>query len=158
MRECAGRGGDGIVVALKDMLLQVLLAGSAVFLIPLFRLVLSKRVIARMEHAGIVHTSFAVTSALSMLLCLLFALYASPVAVPISLSIVPVILVILYCKSAIGVTLSILHILFYFLLRIPMICTDFSFIRAFFSILLYGCLPNDSSIIHLHAKWRSSSS
>ena len=47
MRECAGRGGDGIVVALKDMLLQVLLAGSAVFLIPLFRLVLSKRAIAK---------------------------------------------------------------------------------------------------------------
>lgn len=107
------------MVALKDMLLQVLLAGSAVFLIPLFRLVLSKRVIARMEHAGIVHTSFAVTSVASMLLCLLFALYASPVAVPISLSIVPVILVILYCKSAIGVTLSILHILFYFLFAHP---------------------------------------
>lgn len=85
----------------------------------LFRLVLSKRAIARMEHAGTVHTSFAVTSALSMLLCLLFALYASPVAVPISLSIVPVILVILYCKSAIGLTLSILHILFYFLFAHP---------------------------------------
>ena len=146
------------MVALKDMLLQVLLAGSAVFLIPLFRLVLSKRVIARMEHAGIVHTSFAVTSALSMLLCLLFALYASPVAVPISLSIVPVILVILYCKSAIGVTLSILHILFYFLFAHPYDLYGFLLHTGILSILLYGCLPNDSSIIHLHAKWRSSSS
>lgn len=152
MRECAGRGGDGIVVALKDILLQVLLAGSAVYLIPLFHLGLSKRAVAKLEQAGMLQTVFAVTSVVSTLLCLLFALHGSPGAVPISLSIVPVILVILYCKSVIGLTLSILHILFYFLLRIPMICTDFSFIRAFFSILLYGCLPNDSSIIHLRTK------
>lgn len=103
------------MVALKDILLQVLLAGSAVYLIPLFHLGLSKRAVAKLEHAGMMQTVFAVTSVASMLLCLLFALHGSPLAVPISLSIVPVILVILYCKSVIGLTLSILHILFYFL-------------------------------------------
>ncbi|WP_336765499.1 two-component system sensor histidine kinase NtrB [Paenibacillus sp. USHLN196] len=103
------------MVALKDILLQVLLAGSAVYLIPLFHLGLSKRALAKLEHVGMMQTVFAVTSVASMLLCLLFALHGSPAAVPISLSIVPVVLVILYCKSVIGLTLSILHILFYFL-------------------------------------------
>ncbi|WP_458125200.1 two-component system sensor histidine kinase NtrB [Paenibacillus sp. Z3-2] len=107
------------MVALKDILLQVLLAGSAVYLIPLFHLGFSRRAVAKLEHAGMMQTVFAVTSVASMLLCLMFALHESPVTVPISLSIVPVILVILYCKSVIGLTLSILHILFYFLFAHP---------------------------------------
>ncbi|MDP9702660.1 PAS domain S-box-containing protein [Paenibacillus intestini] len=107
------------MVALKDILLQVLLAGSAVFLIPLLYLGLSKQQVMRMDHAGKVNFSFAATSVISMLLCLIFALSVGSETVPISLSIIPVTLAILYCKAHIGAALSILHILFYFLLAHP---------------------------------------
>lgn len=104
------------MIALKDILLQVLLAGSAVFLIPLFYLGLSKQQVLQMDHADRVNVSFSATSVFSMLLCLLFALSVGSETVPISLSIIPVTLAILYCKALIGAALSILHILFYFLL------------------------------------------
>ncbi|MGF9700747.1 two-component system sensor histidine kinase NtrB [Paenibacillus sp. MABNR03] len=108
-----------MVVALKDILLQVLLAGSAVFLIPLFYLGLSRQAAAKVERNGVMLTSLALTSAASMLLCLLFVHYAGPVDVPISLGIVPLTLVILYCRPVIGLTLTLLHVLFYFLLAHP---------------------------------------
>lgn len=111
--------GDGIVVALKDILLQILLAGAAVFLIPLLHLGLSTQAVARAGYHRMVQTSFAATSVVSMLLCLLFAHYGSPVSVPISLGIVPLTLVILYCRPRIGLTLSLLQVLFYFLFAHP---------------------------------------
>lgn len=113
MRECTGEEGDGIVVALKDILLQMLLAGAAVFLIPLFHLGLIKQTMTKLERTGMMQIGLAITSALSMLLCLLFALHADIGNIPISLSIVPLTLAILYCKPAIGLTLSILHLLYY---------------------------------------------
>ncbi|MGC5776867.1 ATP-binding protein [Paenibacillus pabuli] len=107
------------MVALKDILLQVLLAGSAVFLIPLFHLGLTRQAAAKLERAGMTQSSLAAASVVSMLLCLLFAYYASSVSVPISMGIVPLTLVILYCKPRIGVMLSVLHVLFYFLFAHP---------------------------------------
>lgn len=79
-------------------------------------------------------TSFAATSVVSMLLCLLFALYGSPVSVPISLGIVPLTLVILYCRPRVGLTLSLLQILFYFLFAHPYNLYGFLFQTG---ILLY---------------------
>ncbi|WP_440116063.1 two-component system sensor histidine kinase NtrB [Paenibacillus sp. QZ-Y1] len=107
------------MVALKDILLQVLLAGVAVFLIPLFHLGRSRQAFSKMERTGIMQTSLAATSVVSMLLCLLFAHYASPETVPISLGIVPLTLVILYCRIRIALTLSLLQVLFYFLVAHP---------------------------------------
>ncbi|WP_367398496.1 two-component system sensor histidine kinase NtrB [Paenibacillus silvae] len=107
------------MVALKDILLQVLLAGSAVVLIPLFYLGLSKQQVIRHNHIDKVNYSFTVTSVLSMLLCLLFALSESTETLPVSLSIIPVTLAVLYCNPRIGATLSLLHILFYFLIAHP---------------------------------------
>lgn len=86
------------MVALKDILLQVLLAGSAVVLIPLFYLGLSKQQVIRHNHIDKVNYSFTVTSVLSMLLCLLFALSESTETLPVSLSIIPVTLAVLYCN------------------------------------------------------------
>lgn len=79
-------------------------------------------------------TSFAATSVVSMLLCLLFALYGSPVSVPISLGIVPLTLVILYCRPRVGLMLSLLQILFYFLFAHPYNLYGFLFQTG---ILLY---------------------
>ncbi|KGP79267.1 hypothetical protein P364_0125225 [Paenibacillus sp. MAEPY2] len=123
-----------MVVALKDILLQILLAGAAVFLIPLLHLRLSKQTVAKAGYHRMILTSFAATSVVSMLLCLLFALYGSPVSVPISLGIVPLTLVILYCRPRVGLTLSLLQILFYFLFAHPYNLYGFLFQTG---ILLY---------------------
>ncbi|OPG97099.1 hypothetical protein B2I21_18815 [Chryseobacterium mucoviscidosis] len=122
------------MVALKDILLQILLAGAAVFLIPLLHLGLSKQTVAKAGYHRMILTSFAATSVVSMLLCLLFALYGSPVSVPISLGIVPLTLVILYCRPRVGLTLSLLQILFYFLFAHPYNLYGFLFQTG---ILLY---------------------
>ncbi|WP_081718145.1 MULTISPECIES: two-component system sensor histidine kinase NtrB [unclassified Paenibacillus] len=122
------------MVALKDILLQILLAGAAVFLIPLLHLRLSKQTVAKAGYHRMILTSFAATSVVSMLLCLLFALYGSPVSVPISLGIVPLTLVILYCRPRVGLTLSLLQILFYFLFAHPYNLYGFLFQTG---ILLY---------------------
>ncbi|PYE42426.1 PAS domain S-box protein [Paenibacillus barcinonensis] len=107
------------MVALKDILLQVLLAGSAVVLIPLFYLGFSKQQVIRNNHIDKVNYSFTVTCVLSMLFCLLFALSEGSETFPLSLSIIPVTLAILYCTLRIGAALSLLHILFYFLVAHP---------------------------------------
>ncbi|MHA7580865.1 two-component system sensor histidine kinase NtrB [Paenibacillus vandeheii] len=122
------------MVALKDILLQILLAGAAVFLIPLLHLGLSRQTTAKAGYHRMILTSFATTSVVSMLLCLLFALYGSPVSVPISLGIVPLTLVILYCRPRVGLTLSLLQILFYFLFAHPYNLYGFLFQTG---ILLY---------------------
>lgn len=122
------------MVALKDILLQILLAGAAVFLIPLLHLGLSRQTTAKAGYHRMILTSFAATSVVSMLLCLLFALYGSPVSVPISLGIVPLTLVILYCRPRVGLTLSLLQILFYFLFAHPYNLYGFLFQTG---ILLY---------------------
>ncbi|HBU83286.1 MAG TPA: PAS domain S-box protein [Paenibacillus sp.] len=122
------------MVALKDILLQILLAGAAVFLIPLLHLRLSRQTVAKAGYHRMILTSFAATSVVSMLLCLLFALYGSPVSVPISLGIVPLTLVILYCRPRVGLTLSLLQILFYFLFAHPYNLYGFLFQTG---ILLY---------------------
>ncbi|MDN4602794.1 ATP-binding protein [Paenibacillus sp. F6_3S_P_1C] len=122
------------MVALKDILLQILLAGAAVFLIPLLHLGLSRHAVAKAGNHRMILTSFAATSVVSMLLCLLFALYGSPVSVPISLGIVPLTLVILYCRPRVGLTLSLLQILFYFLFAHPYNLYGFLFQTG---ILLY---------------------
>lgn len=122
------------MVALKDILLQILLAGAAVFLIPLLHLGLSRQTVAKAGYHRMILTSFAATSVVSMLLCLLFALYGSPVSVPISLGIVPLTLVILYCRPRVGLMLSLLQILFYFLFAHPYNLYGFLFQTG---ILLY---------------------
>ncbi|WP_181150818.1 nitrogen regulation protein NR(II) [Paenibacillus sp. PCH8] len=103
------------MVSLKDILIQMLLAGSVVFLIPLFHLGLTRQAVAKMERTGMAQASLAATSVASMLLCMFFAQHTSPLSVPISLSIVPLTLVILYCRPGIGLTLSFLQVLFYFI-------------------------------------------
>lgn len=114
-----------MMVALKDILLQVLLAGSAVFLIPFFYLGLPGPVQAKADRSGMMLNCLAVTSAVSMLLCLLFAHYANPAAIPISLGVVPLTISILYCRPVVGLTLTLLHVIAYFLIGHPYTLYEF---------------------------------
>lgn len=122
MGERAGEEGDGIVFVLKDILLQVLLAGAAVFLIPLFHLVLARQAGAKMGRTS---ASLAAATAVSMLLCMLFAHDASQAAIPISLGVVPFTLAMLYGGPRTGLILSFLHMLFYFLFAYPYHLNEF---------------------------------
>lgn len=105
-----------IYIILKNILLQVLISGSFVFLFPL---ILDKYVRRKRNYKNLDSIGFTMvvvlSSAVSIMLCSLFSSDIYVGVIPLNMGIIPLFVAILYGGYKSGVPLAILHITFYFI-------------------------------------------